>query len=301
MITHRSHTILIALSCLVAFPAVLHAQAQHDFSLGGHAGVSMYLTDGPHLNLPSAALGIDMAYTLRGTINRQTALGIKIGAGLTFANAKHSLPNYEEQYTNFDYYPSKMDYTIVAATYVERQLQLQVEAPLYISFASHGVTINIGGKFMMPFVQQRRLDVKEAHITAYYDDFWVPVTDYLATGRLPDYQHHDKQTTKIMPRFNALLSAEIGYEWNVGWKNKMGILVYADYSIWNNFQNNPRGYRLIDVPPILNTEYPVPDIKVNYLIDTYANKANYLSCGIKVYYAFHNESVKAYPCQCVRD
>jgi len=301
MSNRHLHIILIVALCTLFTSAFTRAESTHDFSLGAHAGGAMYLTDGPHRNLPSGAVGLDMAYTVRGVLGNQTTLGIKLGGSLTFANAKHSLPNYMEEYVNHDYYPSKMEYTITAATYVERQMQLQLEAPLFISFYTHGITINIGGKFMMPFYQQRRLDVTDAHIKAYYADFWVPVVDYLATGRLPNYEHHTKETTTIMAKLNALLAAEIGYEWRVGWNDRLGVQLYVDYSLWNNFSNNPRGYRLIDVPPILNTEYPVPDIKVNYLTNIYASKANYLGFGVKVYYAFHGESVKCYRCMWLKD
>lgn len=294
---HRLHLILFVLCC--SAPFTLRAQT-HDISFGAHAGAAFYLTDGDFRNMPGGTVGVEMAYTVRGVIANYTALGIKIGAGVSYANANHSLPNYEEKYTNIDYYPEPMDYTIVSATYREHQHQLQLEAPLFLSFISHGLTINIGGKFMMPFFQRRHIDVTDAHITAYYPDFWVPVTDYLATGRLEDYQYHGKEVS-VMPKLNAMLALEVGYEWHSGWQDRMGILAYFDYGIWNNYSNNPPMHRLIDVAPILNTEYPVPDIKVNALTDTYASKANYMSVGVRFYYAFHFEQRKVYPCRCVMD
>ncbi len=275
----------------------------HDFSIGVHGGVALYRTDGAIKNMPGVATGLDIAYTIRGVIANQTALGLKIGATLTYGAPSHSLRDYKEQYTNYDYYKpeeNKMDYTITAATYRERQRQLQVEVPLMLSFITNGVTINVGGKFMLPFWQERQLDVTDAHIGAYYDAFMVPVRDYLATGRLEGYQYHGK-SNGVMPKMNALLAVEVGYEWKVGWKNRMGVQAYLDYGVWNDYENNPPQYRLIDVSPIWNTEYPVPDIKVNYLTDTYISKANYLSCGIKLYYSFHGETRKTYPCHCTYD
>lgn len=298
MRSHRLHLILLVVCCLAYF-TTLRAQT-HDFTFGAHAGIAMYKTDGDFSNLPGFATGIDIAYTIRGAIANQTALGLKIGASLSYAGANHSLPNYKEQYINIDYYPEEMDYTITSETYREHQHQIQLEVPLFLSFISHGITINLGGKFLMPFFQKRHIDVTEAHITAYYPDFWVPVTDYLATGRLEDYQYHGKETGN-MPKFNAALSLEVGYEWRIGWQDRIGIDAYFDYTIWNNYQNDPPCQRLIDVAPILNTEYPVPDIRVNALTDTYSTKANYLSAGIKVYYAFHTETRKTYPCRCVID
>lgn len=272
----------------------------HDFSLGVHAGMSSYLTDGNIKNIPSATGGIDIAYTVRGVIANQTALGIRLGASLSYAGATQSLPNYKEQYINVDYYSEQIDYTITATTYKEQQHQFQVEAPLFLSFITHGITINIGGKFMMPFYQKRHIDVTEAHIAAYYPDFWVSVTDYQATGRLENNEHHSKEPSK-MPQLNALLAAEIGYEWRVGQTNRMGVLLYLDYGLWNNYSNNPPRQRLVDVDPILNTEYPVPDIRVKSLTDTYSTKVNYFSCGIKWYYAFHGESPKVHRCHCLYD
>ncbi|MCQ2311328.1 MAG: hypothetical protein MJZ64_06240 [Paludibacteraceae bacterium] len=272
----------------------------HDFSIGAHAGVAIYNTKDNLKNLPGAATGIDLAYTARGVIANQTALGIKFGAGIAYAGATQSLPDYFEQYTNTDYYPEMMDYTITAAKYKENQHQIQLEAPIYLSFITYGVTVNIGAKFMMPFFQKRHIDVADAHITAYYPDFWVPVTDYLATGRLENNEYHAKENSN-MPKLNALLSIEIGYEWNVGYKNKLGVQAYLDYGIWNNYSNNPSKERLIDVDPILNTEYPVPEIKVNALTDTYSDHVKYISAGIKVYFAFHTEIPRVAPCRCAYD
>lgn len=293
----------VSLLCLLLWVSTSGFAQTHDFSVGAHAGAAMYTADGDFSHLPGAALGIDIAYTVRGVISHQTALGLKIGASLTYAGASQSKRDYEEQYVNYDYYKPEeheMDYTIRAATYKEHQHQLQVEAPVMLSLVSHGITVNVGAKFMMPFWQQRRLDVTDAHIVAYYPAFMVPVEDYLATGRLPDHQYHGKEKG-VMPRLNALLAVEAGYEWRVGWKDRMGVLAYLDYGVWNDYTNNPIRQRLIDVAPITNREYPVPDIKVNYLTDTYASKVNYLSFGIKVYYAIHGEKRKPYPCRCTYD
>lgn len=298
MVGHKTYHVWLILLCLIVGNRA-HAQT-HDFSLGVHAGASMYLTDGDFSNLLSGVGGIDMSYTIRGVIANQTALGVKLGAGLTFANATHSLSDYKEQYTNIDYYPTEMDYTITAGTYKERQMQLQVEVPLFLSFITHGVTINIGGKFMMPFYQKRHLDVTDAHITVFYPEFGVPVTDYLATGRLENYEYHATDDA-YMPKLNALLAVELGYEWRTGIDNRMGVQLYLDYGLWNNYSNNPPRKRLIDVEPILNTEYPVPNIHVNMLTDTYSSKVNYLSCGIKWYYAFHRQNRKKFSCHCAYD
>lgn len=300
---HLNHSIKFLIACSLILCITHTGLAQtHDFSFGVHGGVTMYKTDGEHKNLPGANCGIDLAYTVRAIIANQTGLGIKLGVSLSYAGATHSLPNYEEEYTNVDYYPENMDYTIKAETYQEHQHQIQLETPLFLSFISHGVTVNIGGKFMMPFYQRRHIDVTDAHITAYYPDFWVPVTDYLATGRLENYEHHRKESSN-MPKLNALLALEVGYEWQVGLKGRMGVQAYFDYGLWNNYTNDPPRQRLINVHPILNTEYPVPQIDVNALTDTYSSKVQYISAGVKFYYAFHtgHQRRKTYPCRCVTD
>lgn len=292
------------ITCIVCFWAVGIAGSvcaqTHDLSMGGHAGVSMYFTNGDFRNLPGATVGLDLAYTVRGYVGNQTALGLKLGANISYAGACHSKSNYDEQYVNVDYYKEDMDYTITSKTFSEYQHQIQLEIPVYLSFITHGITINVGAKFMMPFFQKRQIDLKDAHITAYYPDFWVPVTDYLATGRFENGEYHDKRSSN-MAKLNILLSAEIGYEWRTANNHRMGLLLYVDYGLWNNYSNNPPRYRLVDVAPILNTEYPVPDIKVNALTDTYASKANYMSVGVKFYYSFHKEMPKKYPCHCVTD
>lgn len=292
----RFVTIIIAICANV----IVLAQT-HQMEVGAYLGASWWKANGGLVNLPGVASGIEIDYALRGALSNHTELGIKTGVSFGFASAAHRLSDYEEQYTNQDYYLELVDYTISAKTYRQQQRQWQAMVPLFVSLKTHGLVINIGAKTMFVAVQTRQLDVTDAHILAYYPDFDVPVYDYLATGRLPGFKDH--QTGKsTMPQWSVLLAGEVGYEWKLTNKSRFGVAAYVDYSIWNRYKNNPPARRLIDVAPILNTEYPVPDITINYLTNTYTDKLSFFSVGIHAYYAIFTvqKKYRSYQCRCLK-
>lgn len=271
-------------------------------AFGIFGGASWWKANGDLTNTPGATFGFEIDYVGRAALSSNTELGAKLGLAIGFASASHQLTNYTEQYTNQDYYPENLDYTITADTYKQKQKQWQLMVPVMLSLKTHGVVLNVGAKMMYLLTQNRQLDVTNAHINVYYPDFDVPTIDYLATGRLPGFKDHQSGTGN-MPKLSVLLAGEIGYEWTLSNASYIGLVAYVDYSVWNNYSNTPAGHRLIDVAPILNKEYPVPDIKVNYLTDTYADKVNYLSVGVRFYYLLSSKSTKqkhsSYPCRCI--
>lgn len=274
-------------------------------AFGASAGASAWIANGDLINKTGISAGLEIDYLGRNTLSKNTELGAKVGISVGFASAYHQLVNYSEQYSNQDYYPEWLDYTITADTYKQLQQQWQLTIPIMLALKTHGVVLNAGAKAMCLISQKRTLDVNNAHINVYYRDFDVPTTDYLATGRLTEFKQHQSNNSN-MPTLSILLTAELGYEWTLTNVSIIGVCAYADYNVWNNYNNKPPQQRLIDVAPIINKEYPVPDIKVNYLTDTYANKVNYLSLGVKIYYLLapnttKHKSSRAYPCRCVPD
>ena len=295
------HCKQITLSTILLL-CIIPAFAQyHDISVGGHAGVSMYFTDGDFANMPGACGGVDIGYAIRGQLNNQNYLGVKIGATLSYAMARHVLGDYHEQYFNTDYENWRLLYDITAETYSERQRQLQVEIPVFLSFWTHGVTINIGAKYMALLNQQRRIDATGTCFHVWYEETDVWTEQYLATGRFEGNQHHGLYTKSPMPANHLLAACEVGYEFNLGKHSRLGLQAYCDLGIWNNYTNEPPKQRLIDVEPILDEEYPVPPIHANALTDTYSTRVRYFSCGVKIYYTFHTGKNKKYICHCVTD
>ena len=65
----------------------------------------------------------------------------------------------------------------------------------------------------------------------------------------------------------------------------LGLVGYFDGAPYGHKSGKSTG-RMIDVAPITNAEYPVPEVKVNTIVGTYAERINYLAFGVKVYYRF---------------
>lgn len=266
-----------------------------EFDLLG--GASFWVANGGITNKTGITGGLEVAYVGRKSLSRTMELGVKTGISFGMATATHQLLDYTEHYTNEDYYPENIDYTIRAATYRQHQSQWHLMIPVFLSLKTHGIIVNIGAKASYILSQKRQLDVTNAHIMVYYPELDVPVQDYLATGRLEGFGDHQLGRS-TMPTWSVLLSGEIGYEWRMNKHSRLGMALFADYTLWNNYSNIPANRRLIDVAPIMNKTYPVPDIKVNYLTDTYSDKVKYMSVGIKVFFVL---SPYIEPCRCINN
>lgn len=287
-------TLIIVLGLLAAtwLPAQYHV-----LELGGSLGTEAWLAGKDIQSHPGFTGAIDANYLYLAHTRSGVFIGPKLGVQLRYGGSMLSRTPYKEQYTNVDYYVEDMDYTITASRYEERSRALMLQVPLMLAIHTNGWTIGVGAKGMMQLTGQRALKVFDPWVVAYYPDFEVPVNNELVTGKIID--QGARSGKGILPRWNVCVSAELGYEWELDYNGAVGVQLYADYGVWNNYTNNPPRERLIDVEPILNTEYPVPPIHVNYVSDTYAQRLNYLSVGLRVYYAISKKSKPCYPCHWV--
>lgn len=285
---------------LLSIPFSAYA-VRHTVQVGGRFGTAMWLTDGLTGDSPGWVGGIDVNYLCQGRTSTGLLVGMKTGLGIGYSMAPTTWRNYREQYTNIDYYSEPMDYTITAAKYKEVHRQLQLELPLMVQIHTlRGWTFSLGPKVQTTFARQRRLEIVDPYVLTYYPDFEVNVYNELVTGRLSE--RHTHSGAGVTPTLTALLSAEVGYEWFVPYSDhRFGILAYVDYGLWSNYRNNPSGSRLVDIAPILNRDYPVPDITTHYLTDTYVSRMSYLSAGIRFYYTISYEDIRScYSCRLLR-
>lgn len=275
----------------------INLMAQRDVvQWGARVGMDMWLTNRPTVVTPGPIGGLDMSYSFLREVDRNKYLGVRIGAGIAYGMSGHSIKPYREEYTNVDYYAESMDYTITADRYSEWHRNLQAEVPLMLDFqTTDGFCFAIGIKGMMTLLQQRQIRIRNPYVLTYYPDFEVPIYNELVTGKLTDQNEHSGRG--VLPRFNALVSADFGYEWKLPYtKSRLGLHAYIDYSVWGNYSNNPVAQRLIDIAPITNIVYPVPNITTNYLTDTYSQHLNYMSVGLRLTYSFVHDR-KCFPCK----
>ena len=212
---------------------------------------------------------------------RPVDLGLIVGLGVGYMQSGLKVGNDSTFFTK-----SGVDYTVLASNIKETDHQLQLEVPLMFSLISEkGVFFNIGPKFMIPVYSpyKQTVDQNNTHITAYFPNEGITVTDETVTGKYTGQQ----PTTKngIQFNVNVMLTAEIGYEWVLKSGNSFGLGAYANYSVFNTFKNTTSAEGLFDLTAPTETSAAILDVQS--ATKTYADKLGYFDAGLKLAYHFN--------------
>ncbi len=212
---------------------------------------------------------------------RPVDLGLIVGLGIGYMQSGLKVGNDSTSFTK-----SGVDYTVLASNIKETDHQLQLEVPLMFSLISEkGVFFNIGPKFMIPVYSpyKQTVDQDNTHITAYFPNEGITVTDETVTGKYTGQQ----PTTKngIQFNVNVMLTAEIGYEWVLKSGNSFGLGAYANYSVFNTFKNTTSTEGLFDLTAPTETSAAILDVQS--ATKTYADKLGYFDAGLKLAYHFN--------------
>ena len=212
---------------------------------------------------------------------RPVDLGLIVGLGVGYMQSGLKVGNDSTSFTK-----SGVDYTVLASNIKETDHQLQLEVPLMFSLISEkGVFFNIGPKFMIPVYSpyKQTVDQNNTHITAYFPNEGITVTDETVTGKYTGQQ----PTTKngIQFNVNVMLTAEIGYEWVLKSGNSFGLGAYANYSVFNTFKNTTSTEGLFDLTAPTETSAAILDVQS--ATKTYADKLGYFDAGLKLAYHFN--------------
>jgi len=206
-----------------------------------------------------------------------------IHTGLSAGYVKNILQlDFEQQSTNYDYLTNEMLYT-TSGTLDTKLHQAFLEVPVMAAVRYKGLVAQLGMKTQFSVWSEANQQLKNPYIDAYYVPFEVHVPNELITGVLSSADL-DRKQTGVAPIFNLLLSARIGYEFEIDAMNKIGIVAYMDYNVWNTHKSSADSRLLIDVAPITESSYPVPAVTVNNAFSTLISKVNPLQIGISVYY-----------------
>lgn len=225
---------------------------------------------------------LDLRYTFYGCFNDLIGMGFTLGGGVGYGTSSLNVTN-TDIYSNTDYLGNQLDYTIYS-NFKQTDQFAKGEVSLMLAFCFGPVIVNVGPRFMMPFAAKSTLNVSDAQIDAYYPRYDVHVINQPITGYLPT--PYAQKATSLLPKYNVLIAAEIGYEWFFDESNSVGVQLYADYGAWNSgLANTPIPNALIDVSPISDAANPVPTVIVNDPQSMVANK-RYLDFGLRVYYGF---------------
>lgn len=217
--------------------------------------------------------------------NRPVDLGIIVGLGVGYAQSGMKAV-VDTSYT-VSTVDGDINYTLQADEVKENDSQLQLEVPVMFSLIhDNGLFFNIGPKFMIPLYTPYNQTIDNPNINAYFPTEGVNVTNEVITGLVQDNQVTTKGTDNgTQFKINVMLTAEIGYEWKLKSGNSLGLGAYANYSVYNGFQNDGMNKSLMDVTPPSSTG--VANVDVLSATKTYAEKLGYFDAGIKLAYHFN--------------
>ncbi len=225
---------------------------------------------------------LDLQYAHYWTKDGRPAdLGIITGVSVGYAQSALS-----NKYDSTAFTTGNVNYTVVARDIKETDHTIQLEVPLMFSMIhENGVFLNIGPKFMVPVYSpsKQTLDQENTHITAYFPETGITITDQMVTGKYTGQQPTTDNGVKY--KINIMLTAELGYEWILKSGNSLGLGAYANYSVFNTYSNTTSTVGLF------NLTAPTDDDKAHLDVlsatKTYTDKLGFFDAGVKVAYHFN--------------
>ena len=267
---------------LMLVMGTMWATAQSLVSFGAHGGVDFLM---PKSEIPMRSkLGMaglfDIGYTFY-VPGRALDCGLHIGLSGGYA-ANVTRFEFEQQFTNFDYLGNEMQYATSGAMSASLQ-RFYVEMPLMLALRSNHFVLQLGAKAQYTLRSKTVSAIEETLIDAYYVPYDVHVVNELITGKVPAEMLKSEQAGGA-PLFSVAAAGRIGYEGSVGTNGKLGIMLYVDYSVWNNYTNTGLGEPVLSVHAIANPSYPVPDVTINNALYSFVTRIHPLQAGISFYY-----------------
>lgn len=279
----RFYTLIIAALCGLTALATTHSL---EFNL--HGGAVTYLVPVEVTTIFGPQGGLGIGYSYRSIVDRYntTELGLYVGLDASYASMGLR-KSINDRFTRYDYMNREMVYTL---DYEAREMnrQWQVMVPLMLDLKAGGFRFRVGPQFQMILKRDYTQDIAGEGIDVYYPAYNLHINDAPKLGTLTEADRH-RQGAAILPRWNVLVGAEIGYTLML--ENKYGMdlgslsfLLYANYGVWSSYQNTP-GQSLIDIAPISNPNHEQADVTISTLTQCYAERMNYLDFGLRISYA----------------
>lgn len=230
---------------------------------------------------------LDLRYTSYTHLTRKIDIGFAIGASAGYGTSDIR-GTHTNVFTNTDYLGIAIDYTAIGV-FRQTDRYAKVDASVMVAMRFGNVTLNIGPRFMMPLLASRTFTLREATIDAYYRQYDVHVVNEIVTGHIQT--PYTRVETSSLPKYNLLLTLELGYEWSLNEKHLFGVQAFVDFSVWNNYSNNTALTPLISVAPILSPTNPQPEVTIGSP-ENWLTGRRYMDFGIRIYYAFSNDSYR---------
>jgi hypothetical protein len=233
-----------------------------------------------------ALLDLQYAYYFGAKEGKKVNHGII--TGLSFGYAQSPIKNgvnYSDTKNITDESGSySVNYNIAASEVKSRDGELQIEVPLMYSLQTEkGFFFNVGPKFMMPvYTHYNQTISDEASIAATINDMGVTITNDPATGVI-DMHSQKGQWGKGQAKINLMVTAELGWEWELKNGHALGVGVYGNYAPLNTYKHDPTLKNIVQVEADGTSNATVG---YNSATDSYAKGMNYFDAGLKLVYHF---------------
>ena len=257
---------------------------QHIIGLAPKAGISSFLPEnGIWVASRPANLGyvgaLDIDYSLLFVNNHDFGVGVHVGATIGYTKNGQSvylienIPGYKDVLGNV------IDYRIIADQVTEQNSQLQAEIPVQLALRVKGFYANLGVRFQIPFMQKFTQSIGDVSVDAYYTQYDVHVTDKPAIGLLAEADKQ-QQGNWNGSKWGVAVAGELGYYIPCTEHFMIGIGLFADYMVYNQFTANPTG-RLFDVSGVgVGPKSAV--VHASTLSEAYTRKQGYFDLGAKL-------------------
>ncbi len=261
----------------------MSAQSFSEISFGLRGGASAILSS-PAAKGKIGPDGLfDLNYACYWQTNGTAQIGIKTGANFGWSSNKFQNP-LNETFSNVDYEGNTIDYTVTSSLVEEKTSNWRMEIPFMLAIRADGFFFEIGPKFVLTLADSYEQTFSDLNIDAYYSLRDVHVRNELITGVL-DQNQYSLSGKGVMPMYNMYVGLSLGYEWNVGGNNRIGLGAFFDICPLNNFSVRNHPENVVTVSPIIDPTNPPAVVNINLLSDVSSEKLMPMSFGLKFYYA----------------
>lgn len=259
----------------------------HIIGIGAQAGLASFLPQSTSLNRPAArpanmgfnALG-DISYTFLMLNQRQAGVGFRTGVAVGWVRAGQRV-FLNETFTMDDPSPvnNYIDYTITSKQVREINTAMLIEVPLMLAFKVQGFYFNVGVKAQLPMLTKYTQTITDPHITAYYRDLGVPVTDNTATG-LVSAEDLNKSGDWTTSKFNLLVGGELGYFIPLTQHLALGLGLHGDYCVYTLYSNPGASGQLFNITGVGVT--PIATVNTGTMSENLTTKTGFFDVGAKI-------------------
>lgn len=258
----------------------------NQFSMGFRGGVASLLqkTDFGGNWKPGYNVAFDLqyAYLFRRNKANKPLWGIRTGISVNYVSSSYE-GKLDNRYKTTDASGDVLNYAITADKFKETDNQVQLQVPLMATMTYKGFMLNAGTRFAFPVYSSYKQTLDNAHITATYEKYGVPIKDDMLTGKFSDDQLSQKGKWDA-PKFQLFLSAELGYSFTFYGGNCITVALYADYSVYNGYKGaSSSDNSFVSVSQIgVDPANPCAQVTVNPIMNNYAKSIGYFDFGLRI-------------------